>query len=337
MDPLTQGLLGASFGQALYGRALGKRALVWGALVGMAPDLDVVANPVSPMAEWLWHRGPTHALWFGPVVGPVLGWLLWRWKGGRLLDWVGLAVVALFTHPLLDALTTYGTQLLWPFSRQRFGLDAVPIVDPAYSLVLAAAVAFGLWRGAATGAARRAAWVALAVSSAYVGLGLVINDRAEAIARAQLAAEGVGASRVSAYPTLLQLPFRRIVARSGDEVRVGWLNVLGPRPIAWERFTAASGPLVEAARAAEEARILEWFAMGEATPRVVDGPGGPVVEIDDLRYGFPGRPQDGLWGVRVRLDGEGRPTGPGERFDRELPAEVLDLLGQVWRETLGLS
>jgi inner membrane protein len=337
MDPLTQGLLGASFGQALYGRALGKRALVWGALVGMAPDLDVVANPVSPMAEWLWHRGPTHALWFGPVVGPVLGWLLWRWKGGRLRDWVGLAVVALFTHPLLDALTTYGTQLLWPFSRQRFGLDAVPIVDPSYSLVLAAAVAFGLWRGAATGAARRAAWAALAVSSAYVGLGLVINDRAEAIARAQLAAEGVGASRVSAYPTLLQLPFRRIVARSSDEVRVGWLNVLGPRPIAWERFTAASGPLVEAARAAKEARILEWFAMGEATPRVVDGPGGPVVEIDDLRYGFPGRPQDGLWGVRVCLDGEGRPTGPGERFDRELPAQVVDLLGQMWRESLGPS
>ena len=68
MDPLTQGLLGASFGQALYGRALGRKALVWGAIVGMAPDLDVVANPASPMAEWLWHRGPTHALWFGPVV-----------------------------------------------------------------------------------------------------------------------------------------------------------------------------------------------------------------------------------------------------------------------------
>ena len=53
MDPLTQGLLGAAFGQALYGRALGRRAVVWGALVGMAPDLDVVASPVNPMAEWL--------------------------------------------------------------------------------------------------------------------------------------------------------------------------------------------------------------------------------------------------------------------------------------------
>ncbi|HEX9187184.1 MAG TPA: metal-dependent hydrolase [Vicinamibacteria bacterium] len=337
MDPLTQGLLGAAFGQALYGKALGKQALAWGAVVGMAPDLDVVANPVSPMAEWLWHRGPTHALWFGPVVGPLIGWLLWRWRGGRFRDWAGLSVVALLTHPLLDAFTTYGTQLLSPFSSRRFAWDAVAIVDPVYSLVLALAIGLGLRRGARTPLARRAAWTALALSSAYVVLGLLVNHRAEAAARAQLAAEGVRADRVSAYPTLFQLPFRRIVARSGDEVRVGWLSLLAPRPIAWERFVAASGPLVEAARQTEEGRILEWFAMGEATPRVETTAEGAVVELDDLRYGFPGRPQDGLWGVRVRLDASGRPIGRGERFDRRLPAPASELLGRIWRETLGVS
>jgi inner membrane protein len=337
MDPLTQGLLGASFGQALYGRALGKQAVVFGALIGMAPDLDVVANPLSPMAEWIWHRGPTHALWFGPVVGPALGFLLWRWRGGRLRDWVGLAVVALLTHPLLDAFTTYGTQLLAPFSRQRFAWDAVAIVDPVYSLVLVAGIVLGLRRGVATPFAARAASIALAVSTAYVLLGLAVNHRAEEAARAQLAAEGVSADRVAAYPTLFQLPFRRIVARDGDEVRVGWLSVAAPRPIEWERFTEAGGPLVDAARATEEALVLEWFAMGEATPRLVDGPDGPAVEIDDLRYGFPGRPRDGLWGVRVHLGADGRPAGPGERFDRALPAPASELVGRIWRETLGIS
>jgi len=337
MDPLTQGLLGASIGQALYGRALGRKALVWGAIVGMAPDLDVVVNPVSPMAEWLWHRGPTHALWFGPVVGPAIGWMLWKWKGGRLRDWVGLAIVALFTHPLLDAFTTYGTQLLSPFSRQRFAFDAVAILDPAYSLVLALGLVLGLWRGVGTATARRAAGAALVVSSAYVGLGLVVNDRAEEIARRQLAAEGLSQARVAAYPTLFQLPFRRVVARNGDDVRVGWLSLVAPRPIAWERFEAASGPAVEAARLTEEGRILEWFAMGEATPRVEATPDGAVVEIDDLRFGFPGRPRDGLWGVRVRLDAAGRPLGSGERFDRALPAPASELVGRIWRETLGIS
>jgi inner membrane protein len=337
MDPLTQGLLGASVGQAACGRALGRRALAWGALVGMTPDLDVVVGLLSPTAEWLWHRGPTHALWFGPVVGPALGWLLWKRKGGRRRDWIGLCVAALFTHPLLDAFTTYGTQLLAPFSRQRFAWDAVAIVDPLYSLVLALAIVLGLRRGVSTPAARRAAWAGLALSSAYVGAGLVVNERAEAIARAQLAAEGVGAARVSAYPTLFQLPFRRIVARSGAEVRIGWLSVVAPRPIAWEGFEAAGGPLVEAARRAETVRVLEWFAMGEATPRVEATAGGATVEFDDLRYGFPGRPRDGLWGARVRLDATGRPIGTGERFERDLPAPAPELLGRIWRETLGIS
>jgi len=41
--------------------------------------------------------------------------------------------------------------------------------------------------------------------------------------------------------------------------------------------------------------------------------------------------------VRVRLDTAGRPAGPGERFDRLVPASVPELLGQLWRQTLGAS
>lgn len=337
MDPLTQGLLGASFGQALYGRALGRRALGWGALVGMSPDLDVVMNPTSPMGEWLWHRGPTHALWFGPVFGPLIGWLLWRWtRRGRLRDWVGLAIVALGTHPLLDWFTTYGTQLLSPFSDRRFALDAVAIIDPLYSLVLAAALALGLRRGVSTRASRAAAWSALGVTTAYLGLGVLLNHRVEAKASAQLAREGHAAKHVQAYPTMFQLPFRRVVAREGAEVRVGWTNALSGQPIEWERFERSTGPLVEAALGTREGRILEWFAMGEATPRLAEAEGGTVVEIDDLRYGFPGHPRHGLWGVRVHLDPEGRPVR-AERFDRPLPLPPRRLLEQLWRGTLEVS
>jgi inner membrane protein len=383
MDPITQGLLGAAVGQLAYGRALGRRALGWGALVGMAPDLDVLMNGTSPLAEWLWHRGPTHALWFGPVVGTGLGWLLWRLhrRGhesaaaparpaspggvaeagraggaaarreagavspqetrppeGRLRDWIGLAVLALFTHPLLDVFTTYGTQLFAPFSRQRFAWDGVAIVDPLYSLVLAAALVFGLRRGAASRAARICAAWALALSTGYLLLGVWVNARVETLARRQLAAEGIPDAQVAAYPTLLQLPFRRVVARHGDEVRVGWLSLLAPSPIEWQRFTAASGPAVEAARATEAVRVLEWFAMGETAARLDATPdGGAVVEIDDLRYGLPGDARNGLWGVRVRLDSQRRLVGGPERIDRPLPAPASDLLGQIMRQTLGSS
>jgi inner membrane protein len=337
MDPLTHGLLGASIGQAICGRELGGRALVWGAVLGMAPDLDILARPLGPLAEWIWHRGPTHGLWVGPAVGPLLGYGLWRRKGGALWAWIGLAVTSLLSHPLLDLCTTYGTQLLAPFSNRRFAIDAVAIIDPVYSLTLAAGLAVGLGAGLASFRSRRAGSAALAISSLYVGLGLWVNDRAESTARAQLAAREEAVWDVTAYPTLLQLPYRRIVARSGDHVRIGWLSVTRPRPIEWEAFTQARGPLVEAARSSPEAQVLEWFAMGEATPRVEQAQGGSVVEFDDLRYGLPGAPRDGFWGVRVRLDAQARPLGPGERFDRELSTPVSKLLRTIWRESLGLS
>jgi len=279
-------------GQALAGPVLGRRALVAGALASMAPDLDMLAIGSGPYAEWIWHRSYTHSLWFGPVVGTLAGYALWRWLGGPLRTWMALAVLALLAHPLLDLVTSYGTQLLAPFSHRRFALGAVAIIDPAYSLVLAAGILVGLRAGLATAASTRAARQVLAVSTLYLALGLWVNARVEAEARAQLRAQGVEAAEVTAYPTLLQLPFRRIVARSGDTVRVGWLSALRPRPIQWESFTQASGPLVEAARATPEVRVFEWFAMGEATPRVAAAPEGgsanrAVIALVAQRFGAP--------------------------------------------------
>jgi hypothetical protein len=135
---------------------------------------------------------------------------------------------------------------------------------------------------------------------------------------------------------MFQLPFRRLVARDAGQVRVGFTNALGAAPVAWESFPPATGPLVAAARATSEGRVLEWFAMGEATPRVEALAGGVVVEIDDLRYGFPGHPRDGLWGVRVFFDPSGHLVR-AERFDRPLPVPPRRLLEQIWRGTLGFS
>jgi len=84
VDTPTQALLGAVVGQACFSEKLGKRALWWGALGGAIPDLDVLSVAfMGPWAEFLYHRGPTHALWFGPVVGSLLGYGVWRWYGRK--------------------------------------------------------------------------------------------------------------------------------------------------------------------------------------------------------------------------------------------------------------
>jgi inner membrane protein len=348
MDPLTHGLLGATIAQAGFGRRLGWRGVAAGATAAMVPDLDIVMNVTGPMGEWLYHRSITHALWFAPALAMLLGHLIARGRaepaggrpplapsegGGWRRTWTLLLLLTLLSHPLLDCCTSYGTQLLAPFSNHRFAIDAVAIIDPAYSLALLAALAAGAWRGVRSAGARSAAGAVLALTTAYLLYGLGLNGAAEARARAELAAEGVRATEVRAYPTLLQLYLRRIVARDGDEVRVGWLSLWSPRTIEWQRFTAARDPLVTAARETDAGRLLEWFAMGQTAAALHGSTRGTVVEIDDLRYGFPSRPREGLWGIRVRFDAAGRLEGRPERIDRPLPASVRALVGQILRET----
>lgn len=337
MDPLTHALLGATVGQALCGGTLGKRALLWGAVGGVLPDLDMVAVVTGPMGEFLHHRGPTHSLLLGLGGGLAIGYALGRRRAaaepGTLAAWMGLLAASILSHPLLDLFTTYGIRLLWPFSNRRFALDAVPIVDPVYTLLLLAAVVLGWRKGSLSDVARISAGTVLALTTVYLFYGLWLNGRAEARARASLAGEGIHGADVRAHPTLLQLYLRRLVVREGRELRVGWLSLWGNTPPVWHRVVVPEDPLIAKARDSDEGRILEWFAAGETAFRLENTPSGPVVEIDDLRYGFPTQPQEGLWGIRFRFGSDGRPLGGVERFHRSWPLPAARIPAEIWRLT----
>lgn len=340
MDSLTQAVLGAAVGQAAYGHRLGGRAARWGALGGLLPDADMVATLVlGPEGEYLWHRGPTHALWFGPVVGTLLGWALHanavrRGRGdpGPRSAWIGVMVLAILTHPLLDVFTSYGTMLLWPFSFERFALNGIGIIDPLYTLPLVGALVVA-WR------TRRRPWIGRAVTTAmliattgYVLAGVAINARTERTARAQLATDGVAVDRLRAYPVVFQLPLRRVVARSGDAVLVGYASALSDRPITWRRFTPDRGPLVDRVLATERGRIFRWFAMDQIAASVDRDAG--IVEVDDVRYGTPGRPTRGLWGIRATIAADGR-VAEVAKIRRARPRDVGALLSAMWRGLRG--
>ncbi len=336
MEPLTQALLGASVAR-VASPELGRRALVWGALVGMAPDLDVLLAPLhGGYGELLYHRGTTHSLWFGPAVGPLVAWLLWRWRDPErttaLRAWVKVCVLALFTHPLLDLFTPYGTQLLAPFSRARFAVHGVGIIDPFYTGILAFGLLAPRGFGFVQAAPRRVAW-ALALGAIYLMGGVALNE----LARSD-AARALGARRaeVRVYPTLLQPLMRRVVARQDGTVWVGWHTTLAMGCPFGERFpeppsSAEAGEL----RDTWEGRLMRWFALDDVvvhTTRLPDG--SALVEMEDLRYGMPGQPPSrSMWGVRARYDAAGRRTGPVERFRRpRAEGTSLAVLGEL---TLG--
>ena len=91
MDSLTQITLGAAIGEAVLGRKIGNKAMLWGGIAGTLPDLDVFANAVADEISALaFHRAITHSVFFAALAPLVLGWLIHRlYRDGPRANWWG--------------------------------------------------------------------------------------------------------------------------------------------------------------------------------------------------------------------------------------------------------
>ena len=139
MDPLTHGLLGAVTAKVVLGRRLGHSAWLIGATAGMLPDVDFfISSSTDPLLNIEYHRQFTHSLVF-ILLGGVLAALPWllakklrsQWRAVLLAGVLGYA-----THGLLDACTTYGTHLFWPFSPERSSWNLMTTIGPLFTLSL---------------------------------------------------------------------------------------------------------------------------------------------------------------------------------------------------------
>lgn len=312
MDSITQALLGATIAEAGFRRRLGPRAVVAGAAFGLLPDLDIVSAAFGDWASLVHHRGVSHSLLFAPLLAYPLGWLAWRWgrRRGALRSWAWLAFWAIWTHPLLDVCTSYGTQLLAPFDRTRFAIDAVAIIDPVYSgLLLSSLLIAWVWRRAPQVGAVVAS-VALASTTAYLGLGLALSSRAAQAAHSALP-EGFAPVELRALPTFGNLITWRIVARDAvGTLQVGHVSLRsGAPPPQFVELKRPRDPRLDAALATEGGRILTWFSMDMWSASIHENPdGSATVHLDDQRYGSLVEPARTLWGARAHFDPRGELT-----------------------------
>lgn len=334
MDSVTQAVLGAAIAEAGWRRTLGPRAVVAGAVAAVVPDLDVVALAAGHWSMLVHHRGFTHAVFFAPLMCVPFGWIARRWaRTGSLGQWAHLMFWALFTHPLLDACTTYGTQLAYPFSRHRTATDAIAIIDPVYTgvLLLGLAVAW-LARGRPKVGAT-ASVAAIVATTAYLGFGYAQSVRAEEQFRAAIAPEGFPAEEVRAMPALGTVFAWRVVARDdARNLRLGMVSTLHPHRVTPTAVPWPDDPLVARALAHEHGQITEWFSMGLVGARVFDEDGQTVVRLDDLRYGRYTDPVTPLWGARFVFDREGRLVSSEwveERYDVRPVEEIRAIIATV--------
>lgn len=330
MDPVTHVVLGASLGYAAHGRRLGRMAAGAGALAGLAPDADVfIRSATDPLVAIEFHRQFTHALVFAPVGAAVVALPWWRWASARAPGWAlwGCCLLAYVSHCLLDAATSYGTHLLWPFSHHRAGWDWVSIVDPVVTLPLLAGLGWALARRS-----RRAATVGVALVAAYLALGGVQRARAAAAQRELAVFRGHAPERCEVMPTLAnQVVWRALYLHGGriysDRIRVGWFS--GASVVeGWSLPRVTEADLTEAERVRNRARSFERFShFSEGW--VARKPSDPTV-LGDMRYSLSTAAFDPIWGIRF--------APPGAAADLEWVNHSRDRrvnLREWWAELAG--
>jgi len=81
VDSLTQIVLGAAVGEAVLGRKVGNKAMMWGAIAGTIPDLDVITSfMVDDLTANELHRGFSHSIAFCLLASPVFALLVRKYE-----------------------------------------------------------------------------------------------------------------------------------------------------------------------------------------------------------------------------------------------------------------
>ncbi len=283
MDSLSQIALGAAVGVATMGRrtAIWKAAL-WGGLAGTMPDLDVFIDHGDPVRNMVLHRAETHALFWltlfslplAALVARLHGeWAIWRrW-------WLAMWLV-LVTHPLLDTMTVYGTQLALPFTDYPFGVASIFIIDPLYTLPLLVGACGALaLRGSVAGL--RANAVGLVLSTVYLAWGVAAQQHVARIAGDALARQGIAAEHLLVTPAPLNTLLWRVVAMSGAHYYEGFYSLLDAEPtVQFDRFEQGQ-PLVPELQGLDSVRRIAAFSKGFYKLEQV----GSQLLVSDLRMG----------------------------------------------------
>ncbi|MFO7701568.1 MAG: metal-dependent hydrolase [Psychroflexus maritimus] len=176
MDSLTQIVLGASVGEVVLGRKIGNRAPIYGAIAGTIPDLDVITGYfLDTVTAIEVHRGFSHSIVFSVLAAPLFGYLLSFFESKaswKELSW--LMFWGLFTHPLLDAFTTWGTQLFWPLDIQ-LAFKSIFVIDPLYTLPFLFCLIVAMRKPKASLQRRKWNYWGIGLSTTYLLIGIVLK------------------------------------------------------------------------------------------------------------------------------------------------------------------
>ena len=301
LDPVTQGTLGSALAQSTADRRQIRAFAFAGAVAGLSPDLDIlIRSSNDPLLYLEFHRQFTHSLIFIPAGAGLCALLL----HGFLRKWLSLretmlaCLLGYATHALLDACTSYGTQLFWPFSDYRVAWNWISVVDPLFSVPLFVMVILGVVKKR-----RVFALVGLCWAIAYMAAGAVQHHRAVDMARALATERGHDPVRVAAKPGFANLlVWKSVYEADGhfyvDGIRAGRSAMVceGDRTAALDR--GRDLPWLEpSSQQAKDLDRFGWYSNGWLAMDMKD----PLYVVD-VRYSTLPNRIDALWGLKLDPD-----------------------------------
>ncbi len=330
MDSVTQIVLGAAVGEAVLGKKIGNKAMVLGAIAGTIPDLDVIANYLTDTVSALeMHRGFTHSIVFALVFGLLFGWLLSLWdKRASLKEWSWFWFLCFVTHPLLDAHTTWGTQLFWPFDL-RLAYKNIFVIDPLYTLPFLIFLILAMFQKRGSVKRRRFNNLGLIVSSSYMVLTIILKGITYNKFQTALENQNIAYSKLETKPSPLNTILWTANVETEDAFLIGDFSFFDTKPIQFfphPKNHEALGPLAEEDKVKRLIKITkEWYTVSERP----DG-----IYLNDLRFGMMSVDQNAeKYAFSFRLEKEGNQLKVTEE-----PKDTRDakkLFSELWERIKG--
>jgi inner membrane protein len=288
MDSLTHVVLGAAIGEAMLGKKIGRKAMLWGALADTIPDFDVFASPcVTDAQQLLIHRGFTHSFLFIILLSPLLGWLFSKWfknAGVSWKSWSWLFFTGMFTHVLLDSLTAYGTGWFEPFSSYRVSFNTIFVADLFYTLPFLICVLIALI--ARNGSPRRVKWnrAGLWISCLYLLFTIVNKWHVHRHVSEQLTESNINVSDVVTTPTPLNNFLWMSYSKDKTGYWFGYYSIFDKKREIDFYHVSKKEHLLKPYEQDESVKILKQFSKGHYIMSQQDS----SVYFNDIRFGQMG-------------------------------------------------
>ncbi|AHE66528.1 metal-dependent hydrolase [Legionella oakridgensis] len=302
MDPVTQGALGAACSQAILHGHDKRNAWLVGALGGMAADLDLfIRSSQDPMLFFIYHRQFTHSLSFIPIGGLLVALVLLPFKRFRLQwRWTLLAaLIGYATHALLDACTSYGTVLFWPFSERRVAWDVMAIIDPLFTIPLILGI---VWTVVFDN--RRGVLIGLMFAGLLLMFNVWQHHRAVVAVSRYAYEQQWNFKRLRAFPDLASSTQWRTVTYINGKLLIA--DVVTPLFNSSKIYPVAFFPdfgtkdlpnsVDEAGQQRRDYNVFDWFTDGY----LIAARQQPLVLVD-ARYLTGYNPLVALWGIRFDM------------------------------------